>query len=93
MAVTDEFKQDVLEVLNEYTAALENQTGPNAAPFMAEDELDETVTMPALKYTENPLTSSRAQPDSYRQVPMVTFFTASTSWRSTSMTLPAEWKS
>ena len=74
MAVTDEFKQDVLEVLNEYTAALENQTGPNAAPFMAEDELDETVSMPALKYTENPLTSSRAQPDSYRQVPMVTFF-------------------
>ena len=74
MAVTEEFKQDVLEVLNEYTAALENQTGPNAAPFMQEDELDETVSMPALKYTDNPLTSSRALPDSYRQVPMVTFF-------------------
>lgn len=74
MAVTDEFKQDVLEVLDAYTAALENQSGPNAAPFMAENELDETVAMPALKYTANPLANSRALPDSYRQVPMVTFF-------------------
>ena len=34
MAVTEEFKQDVLEVLDEYTAQLENQSGQNATPVM-----------------------------------------------------------
>ena len=74
MAVTEEFRLDVLEVLDEYTAALENQTGNNSVPIMAEDEIDETVSMPALKYSANPLENSRAVPEGYRQVPFVTFW-------------------
>lgn len=74
MAVTEEFRLDVLEVLDEYTASLENQTGNNSVPIMAEDEIDETVSMPALKYSANPLENSRAVPEGYRQVPFVTFW-------------------
>ena len=74
MAVTEEFRNDVIEVLDSLTNALENQSGQNATPIMPEDEIDETVSMPAVKFSDNPLVNSRATPVGYRQVPVATFF-------------------
>ena len=56
MAVTEEFKQDVLEVLDEYTAQLENQSGQNATPVMPAEDADKTVSMPAVKFDVDPRT-------------------------------------
>ena len=74
MAVTEEFKQDVLEVLDEYTAQLENQSGQNATPVMPAEDADKTVSMPAVKFDVDPRTSSRAKPIGYYQIPVADFF-------------------
>ena len=74
MAVTDEFKQDVLEVLDEYTAQLENQTGTNATPIMPAADVDRTVSMPAVKFDADPRENSRAVPQGYYQIPVADFF-------------------
>ena len=74
MAVTEDFRNDVIEVLDSLTNALENQSGQNATPIMPEDEIDETVSMPAVKFSDNPLVNNRATPVGYRQVPVATFF-------------------
>ena len=74
MAVTDELKQDVLEILNEFTAQLENQTGQNATPIMPAADVDRTVSMPAVKFDVDPRTNSRAVPQGYYQIPVADFF-------------------
>lgn len=74
MAVTDEFKQDVLEVLDEYTAQLENQSGANATPIMPIANVDETVSMPAVKFDSDPRINSRAHPQGYYQIPVSDFY-------------------
>lgn len=74
MAVTDEFKQDVLEVLDEYTAQLENQSGPNATPIMPIEDVDKTVSMPAVKFDADPRVNSRATPQGYYQIPVSDFY-------------------
>ena len=74
MAVTDEFKQDVLEVLDEYTAQLENQSGVNATPIMPIANVDETVSMPAVKFDSDPRINSRAHPQGYYQIPVSDFY-------------------
>lgn len=74
MAVTDEFKQDVLEVLDEYTAQLENQSGPNATPIMPISDVDKTVSMPAVKFDSDPRVNSRATPQGYYQIPVSDFY-------------------
>ena len=74
MAVTEEFKQDVLEVLSEYTAQLENQSGQNATPIMPAEDADKTVSMPAVKFDQDPRVSDRAKPIGYYQIPVGDFF-------------------
>lgn len=74
MAVTEQFKQDVLEVLDEYTAALENNEGDDAIPVLTAGEIDRTVSLPAVKYNTDPTTDPSATPVDYRKVPMATLW-------------------
>ncbi len=74
MAVTEEFRQDVLEVLDEFTAQLENQSGTNATPIMPIEDVDKTVSMPAVKFDVDPRTNSRAVPQGYYQIPVSDFY-------------------
>jgi hypothetical protein len=74
MAVTEEFRQDVLEVLDGVTAQLENQSGTNATPIMPIEDVDKTVSMPAVKFDVDPRTNSRAVPQGYYQIPVSDFY-------------------
>lgn len=67
MALTDDKKQEWLEGAEEFGSPLENKS---LVPIMDLDEIDETVSMPALKYTDKTL----KEPAGFRQVPMATFF-------------------
>lgn len=67
MALTDDKKQEWLDGAEEFGSPLENKS---LVPIMDLDEIDETVSMPALKYTDKTL----KEPAGFRQVPMATFF-------------------
>lgn len=70
MAASDSFKKDWLEAANENTQNLEDTTGSNSIPLIAEDEIDDCVVMPCLKYESDQLKT----PVGYRRAPMSTFF-------------------
>lgn len=70
MAATESFKKDWLEAANENTQNLEDTTGSNSIPLIAEDEIDDCVVMPCLKYESDQLKT----PVGYRRAPMSTFF-------------------
>lgn len=68
--MTDEQKQLWLEGAEEYGDALQDRS---LVPVMEEDEIDVTVSMPALKYDKDP-TLAGAQPVGFRQVFFKTFW-------------------
>lgn len=67
MALSDDKRQEWLDGAEEFGSPLENKS---LVPIMDLDEIDETVSMPALKYTDKTL----KEPAGFRQVPMATFF-------------------
>lgn len=70
--MTDEQKELWLEGAEYFGDAIENK---NLVPIMDLDEIDFTVSMPAVKYDKDPTIHTNAKPDGYRQVPFKTFYT------------------
>lgn len=68
--MTDDEREKWLEGAEYYGDALENR---NLVPVMAEDEIDVTVSFPAVKYDRDP-TSSGAKPQGFRQIYFKTFY-------------------
>lgn len=69
--MTDEEKELWLEGAETFGDAVENR---RIVPVMEEDEIDFTVSMPAVKYDKDPSVSSSAKPEAFRQVYWKTFW-------------------
>ena len=69
--MTDDEREKWLEGAEYYGDALENR---NLVPVMAEDEIDVTVSFPAVKYDKDPSQYSSAKPEGFRQVYFKTFW-------------------
>lgn len=69
--MTEDERQKWLEGAEYYGSPLEDNT---KVPFVEEDEIDETVAMPSLRYSADPMINQNATPLGFRQVTMKTFF-------------------
>lgn len=73
---TDErIRQIVLQTLQDYSNALENESGtPRGAEFITTAEgLTVNITLPGVMYSKNPLTDSSASAQAYVQIPWAVF--------------------
>ena len=71
MAVDKNFEEQVLEVLQKYANALENESGyPRGATLITTAaQMTKSISVPGVLYNDNPLTNENAVAQAYVQIP------------------------